>query len=59
VVQDRVEARTLYEEAYECAESAGFDFRSLVLRPQPKLLDIVRRSRQLALEGAGGEQDEE
>lgn len=51
----RAAARALYREAYAQAETAGFKFRSLVLKPQDKLVEIVRRSRQLALEGKGGE----
>ena len=47
-------ARTLYREAYRQAERAGFAFRSLSLTPQDKLVEIVRRSRALALEGDGG-----
>lgn len=55
---DRTEARVLYREAYEAAQQAGFAFKSLVLQPQQKLIDIIRRSRELALEGEGrGEQD--
>ena len=52
---DRATARTLHREAHERAEKAGFRFRSLSLEPQEKLVEIVRRSRQLALEGEGGE----
>lgn len=58
VEHDRRQARSLYEEAYAQAESAGFRFQSLTLKPQDKLIDIVRRSRELALEGAGGEGDD-
>ena len=50
---DRAGARALYREAYVQAEAAGFQFRSLNLKPQDKLVEIVRRSRQLALEGQG------
>ena len=53
----RAEARALYREAYEKAEAAGFRFRLLTLEPQDKLVEIVRRSRQLALEGEGGESE--
>ena len=56
---DRAEARTLYREAYAQAEVAGFEFRSLTLEPQEKLVEIVRRSRQLALEGQGGESEDD
>ena len=52
---DRAAARTLYRKAYTQAEGAGFDFRSLTLQPQDKLIEIVRRSRDLALEGEGGD----
>ena len=52
---NRPEARALYREAYAAAETAGFAFRSLALEPQDKLVDIVRQSRKLALEGEGGE----
>ena len=54
---DRAEARELYVEAYRRAEEAGFIFQSLTLTPQPKLVEIVRRSRELALEGAGGDDE--
>ena len=56
---DRQKARTLYEEAYQGAEAAGFNFASLALQPQPKLVEIVRQSRELALEGEGGEEEDE
>lgn len=54
---DRASARALYREAYGEAEKAGFKFRSLTLEPQEKLVEIVRRSRELALEGEGGEDE--
>ena len=53
---DRKEALALYKDAYVRAESVGFRFESIVLKPQEKLVDIVRRSRELALEGSGGEE---
>ena len=37
----------------------GFRFESIVLTPQDKLVEIVRRSRELALEGAGGEESDD
>ena len=40
-------------------ESAGFRFESIVLTPQDKLVEIVRRSREHALEGAGGEESDD
>ena len=53
------EARNLYREVYTAAERAGFEFGSITLKPQPKLVEIVRRSRALALEGEGrSDQDE-
>lgn len=55
---DRSKARALYREAYAAAETAGFEFRSLTLKPQDKLVDIVRKSRKLALEGEGGESED-
>lgn len=56
---DRAEARALYLEAYRRAEEAGFAFQGLTLTPQPKLIEIVRRSRELALEGAGRDEEDE
>lgn len=56
---DREQARALYGDAYARAESAGFRFESISLKPQEKLVDLVRRSRDLALEGAGDEESEE
>ena len=55
---DRDEARALYRDTYARAESAGFRFESIVLTPQDKLVEVVRRSRELALEGAGGEESD-
>ena len=56
---DREKAQALYTDTYGRAESAGFRFESIVLTPQDKLVEIVRRSRELALEGAGGEESED
>ena len=56
VALDRDEARALYRDTYARAESAGFRFESIMLAPQDKLVEVVRRSRELALEGAGGEE---
>lgn len=58
VEQNRAQALSLYKEAYARAESVGFRFESLTLKPQDKLIEIVRRSRDLALKGAGGEADD-
>ena len=55
---DLTAARALYRESCAQAEAAGFGFRSLTLKPQDKLVEIVRRSRQLALEGQGGESED-
>ena len=55
---DRGEARELYREAYAAAQQAGFAFESLVLQPQQKLIDIIRRSRELALEGEGRDEQD-
>ena len=56
---DRPEARDLYREAYAAARQAGFAFSPLMLKPQPKLVEIVRRSRELALEGEGRDDQNE
>ena len=56
---DRAAAGALYGDAYEQAEAAGFQFKSLTLKPQEKLVEIVRRSRALALEGKGGENEDD
>ena len=57
---DRTMMRELYSEAVEAAQSAGFKLSMEPLRlvPQPKLVEIVRRSQELALQGAGGEENE-
>ena len=53
---DRTAARALYREAYTVAEEIGFQFKFLTLEPQAKLVEIVRRSRELALEGTSAEE---
>ncbi len=57
----RADARALYEQAMAAAKAAGFHISAepLKLTPQPKLVEIVRESRRLALEGAGGEAEGE
>lgn len=57
---DRDGARKLYERAFESAKSAQFKLPAEPLRltPQDKLVEIVRRSQELALRGAGGEGEE-
>ena len=56
VALDRDIATTVYRDAYAAAEEAGFSFRSLTLKPQDKLVDIIRQSRELALTGRGEEE---
>ncbi|MCW2601813.1 MAG: CRISPR-associated protein [Frankiales bacterium] len=57
---DRNGARMLYKSAFEVAQSAGFKLSAEPLRltPQDKLVEIVRQSQELALRGAGGEDEE-
>lgn len=57
----RQSARSLYQQAYEAAKAAGFALRDkpLTLAPQDKLVEIVRRSQELALSGAGEEGDDD
>jgi len=57
---DRKGAHRLYATAYEAARDAGFEFprEPIRLSPQEKLVAIVHRSQQLALEGEGGEASE-
>jgi CRISPR-associated protein Csb1 len=56
----REAARALYTEAFAAAQRAGFALSSEPLRltPQEKLIEIVRRSQELALSGEGGEEGE-
>jgi CRISPR-associated protein Csb1 len=60
VTLDRKTARALYEKAFDAAKKAGFNLSAnpIVLTPQVKLVEIVRKSQELALSGAGGEADE-
>jgi CRISPR-associated protein Csb1 len=57
---DRETARTTYAASLEAARKAGFKLATEPIRvmPQEKLVEIVRRSQALALEGEGGEADE-
>lgn len=57
---DRESARALYRQAFKNANKAGFDLspKPLLLTPQDKLVEIVRKSQELALSGAGGEEEE-
>ncbi|SFW22706.1 type I-U CRISPR-associated RAMP protein Csb1/Cas7u [Nitrosovibrio sp. Nv17] len=54
---DRAGAHKLYMDAFEAARAAGFQLSGtpLALTPQDKLVEIVRKSQDLALHGAGGE----
>jgi len=56
---DRNTARELYAAAFKAARGAGFNLSAepLVLMPQDKLVEIVRQSQKLALEGKGGDAD--
>jgi len=58
---DRDGARALYRDALKAAAAAGFAIPEAPIRlvPQDKLVAIVRRSQELALEGKGGEEDGE
>jgi CRISPR-associated protein Csb1 len=60
IAVDRAAARVLYQAAFDAARRVGFELSStpIRLKPQEKLIEIVRRSRELALHGAGGEDDE-
>ena len=55
---DRDGTLALYNEARANAERQGFAFQSLMLRPQDKLVEIIRQSRDLALADAGDGGDE-
>lgn len=57
---DRTQARTLYDAAYRAAQGVGFSLSSkpLELKPQDKLVEIVRKSQELALAGKGSEEEE-
>jgi CRISPR-associated protein Csb1 len=50
-------ARALYNDCVSAVRKAGFTFSAepLKLKPQAKLVQIVRKSRELALAGEGGE----
>ena len=48
--------RQRYDSAFGRAVDVGFEFDWLRLTPQPKLVEIVQSSRELALEGAGGDE---
>ena len=52
----RDDLRQRYDSAFGRAVNVGFEFDWLRLTPQPKLVEIVQSSRELALEGAGGDE---
>ncbi|HEY7296521.1 MAG TPA: type I-U CRISPR-associated RAMP protein Csb1/Cas7u [Xanthobacteraceae bacterium] len=56
----REAARALYSESAKAAQDVGLQLlkEPIRLKPQDKLVEIVRRSQALALEGEGGETDE-
>ncbi|MCL6609051.1 MAG: type I-U CRISPR-associated protein Cas7 [Geminicoccaceae bacterium] len=57
---DRETARGLWTEVFDHAKKAGFTLREPIrLEPQPKLVEIVKKSRELALAGRGGEAENE
>ena len=51
IALDRALARALYHRAYERARETGFSFRPLTLTPSPKLVELVRQSREAIREG--------
>ena len=57
---DRATACKLYKEAFKNAQQADFTLSAepLCLTPQPKLVQIVRKSQEIALSGEGGEGEE-
>ncbi len=56
---DASEVRALYADVFEAGKKAGFQFTgALQLTPQDKLVEIVRKSQELALEGEGGEDEQ-
>jgi len=57
---DRSGAQRLYIDAYSTARDAGFLLmrEPIRLMPQPKLVEIVRRSQERALAGEGGDAGE-
>lgn len=57
---DRQAVRSLYAEAFKAAKDAGFQFSDEPIRltPQKKLVEIVRKSQELALAGIGGEESD-
>ncbi|MEM3658633.1 MAG: type I-U CRISPR-associated RAMP protein Csb1/Cas7u [Candidatus Hadarchaeum sp.] len=56
---DLESAIKLYKKAYEEAKKAGFSLMGepVILKPQKKLVEIVKMSQELALSGEGGQAD--
>lgn len=61
IVLDRAAARALYDAAFAAARETGLTLRTepVRLKPQDKLVEIVRRSQELALSGEGGDEQDE
>ena len=59
IVIDRTQARALYDAAYHAAQGADFTLlpEPLELKPQDKLVEIVRESQRLALALEGGDEE--
>jgi CRISPR-associated protein Csb1 len=59
IVIDRTQARALYDAAYHAAQGADFALspEPLELKPQDKLVEIVRESQKLALALEGGDEE--
>jgi CRISPR-associated protein Csb1 len=60
IAMDREAVHSLYTKAFETAKEAGYHFSDEPIRlmPQKKLVEIVRKSQELALAGEGGEASE-
>ncbi len=58
VTLDRATAKTIYTAALQHAQKAGFNLSAAPIRlqPQDKLIDIIRQSQQLALQGQAGDE---
>lgn len=55
---DHESALELYGQAYSNADSVGFEFQSLSLTPQDKLVKIIQESQKRAIEGHDDDDDE-
>jgi len=60
VTLDAPQARELYREAFAAAKNAGLQLQEapIELKPQDKLVSIVKESQYKALAGDGGEDDD-